>query len=200
MLPDAHQSNPSTPPLPPETGGGANRPNREALAPRAAEPNPEPETRAKSRSRDDGASPIADLTTALFATRYRGGIANAIVRRAEIRNQAERLIATGLTTSDVDDLVRLAGEKSNGDPGALLAHWLDGEAWREVLDEQRSKASAQGHRDRGQVAAEAAAAPRSIDIGGRGQMLLEHPVYGEEPKLAGSIVANVLAAAGGGAT
>ena len=158
---------------------------REGGASRSAdpEPNPEPVTRSSSRPRDDGASPIADLTTALLATRYRAGITNAIVRRSEVRTHAERLVETGLTPADVADLAQLAGEKSNGDPGALLAHWLDGEAWREVLDEQRSK-----HRHADGRAKGAAAASEDV---------LEGVYGGTQPKVAASVVGEVLAAARG---
>ena len=51
--------------------------------------------------------PIADLTSALLATRYRAGIGNAIVRRASIREQAERLVETGLQPAQVRELADL---------------------------------------------------------------------------------------------
>lgn len=135
---DAHQSKPSTTPLTPQ-GEGPIPSGEGAAASRPAEAPPPAARPATTRRGDDGESPIADVTTALLRTRYRAGLANAIVRRGEIRSQAERLVKAGLTVAAVAELDRLAGEKSNGDPGALLAHWLDRNEWRAVLDERAEK-------------------------------------------------------------
>lgn len=180
MLPDAHQSNPSTPPLPPVGGKradarGASSDAEPERAPRAgAEPR-------RAKPDDDGSSPIADLTSALMATRYRAGITNAIVRRNVIRKEAERLLPTGLTPDLVRQLSDLANEKTNGDGGALLSHWLDGD-WRGVIDEQAAKQHQQGAMARG--AAQAAADGGDVD----------RPVYGEQspPRPAGSVLGDVL--------
>ena len=135
LLGNAHQTKPSTTPLTPQ-GEGPTPGGVEALAPLAAEPSRAQEQRA----RRDGASPVSDLTTALMATPYRAGVSNAIARRGVVGAEARRLAGNGLTTAQVAELAKLAGEKSNGDPGALLAHWLDGDEWRSVLDEDASKA------------------------------------------------------------
>lgn len=146
----------------------------------AARAEPEPEPKPK-RPRDDGASPIADLTTALLGTRYRAGIGNAIHRRAEVRNQAAKLVETGLTTAHVAELSALAIEKSEDDPGALLAHWLDGNGWREVLDERLEKSKHAATKARGRTADDA----------------LEG-IYGDTATPARSVVADVLAQAKAG--
>ena len=185
MLADAHQSKPSTTPLPPESGGeravargASSEPERE----RASRAGSEPGNGASSRHRDDGASPIADLTSALMATRYRAGIGNAIARRGAIREQAERLVQTGLQPNQVRELSDLAAQKSSDDPGALLSHWLDGD-WRGVLDEQDAKGRQKAARSRG-----AAQAP---DDGATADRL----AYGESgaPRNAGSVLGDVLA-------
>lgn len=151
-------ASPPTPPLvqvQPQAHDAA--PHADAHAPHASAVGPASgrkaaaaaERAARGRDKDDGTSPVADLTTALMETRYRGGITNAIARRGTVREEATRLLATGLTVDDVQALAELAGTKSNGDPGALLSHWLDG-AWREVLDEQRNKAKEASARRPGQ--------------------------------------------------
>lgn len=180
MLPDAHQSNPITSPLPPVRGerAGARGASSDAEPERAPRAGAEPR---RAKPADDGNSPIADLTSALMATRYRGGIGNAIVRRTEIREQAERLVQTGLQPDQVRELADLAAEKSSSDPGALLSHWLDGD-WRGVLDEQAAKGRQKAARTRG--AAQAAADGGDVD----------RPVYGEqgEPRMAASVLSEVL--------
>lgn len=135
LLGDAHQTKPSTTPLTPQ-GEGPTSGEVKALAPLAAEPS----RPVKPRASDDGASPVADLTTALLATRYRAGVSNAIARRGVIGSEAKRLAKHGLTPDLVRDLAKLADQKTNGDAGALLAHWLDGDEWRGVLDEDAGKA------------------------------------------------------------
>lgn len=140
----------------------------------AARPDPEPAPRPK-RVADDGSSPIADLTTALLGTRYRAGIGNAIRRRAEVRERAAALLETGLTPAHVADLAALAAAKSNDDPGALLAHWLDGNGWREVLDERAEKAEHRRTIARG----------RTADDGLDG-------IYGDTAKPAASVIADAL--------
>lgn len=176
MLRDAHQSNPSTTPLPPETGGGASEPQQnQKRAPRAQ--SAEPDTEPRRARHDDGSSPIADLTTRLMRTRFRAGIANALVRRASIRDVAEKLVAQGMTTSELDGLAVLADVKSSGDPGALLSHWLDDGLWRDVLAEQAMK---------GREAVGAAARAKADDDVLQG-------IYGADPKPAASVVDEVLA-------
>ena len=170
MLADAHQTKPSTTPLPPSKGGGA---SRERQRP---EPEPEPQ---KLRPRDDGAAPLADLTTALLATRFRAGITNAIRRRAEIHDEAGKLLQTGLTVELLADVWEMAKEKSSDDPGALLAHWLDQNLWREVLDE------------RGRVAKErSAGAAAKIASANEDQLA---GIYGGDATPAESVVGQVLA-------
>ena len=153
---------------------------RARVGPAATRREPDPEPR-RAKPADDGSSPIADLTTALMATRYRAGIGNAIARRATIRDQAERLVQTGLQPDQVRELADLAAEKAKDDPGALLSHWLDGD-WRGVLDEQAAKQRQKGARARG--AAQAAA--DGVDV--------DRPVYGEQspPRPAGSVLGDVL--------
>lgn len=186
MLADAHQSNPIISPLPPETGGRAEaRGARSEPEPeRASRAGAEPGNGAKSRSRDDGTSPIADLTSALLATRYRAGIGNAIVRRASIREQAERLVETGLQPEQVRELADLAADRAKDDPGALLAHWLDGD-WRGVIDEQAAKQRQKGAQARGKA--------QAVAVGDD----LDRAVYGEEraPRTAGSVLDQVVTAA-----
>ena len=194
--------------IPPTPQGGRAHGARGANAARRPEPEPEPETRsaesppgadaapppappppAAERRRappDDGASPVADLTNALLATRYRAGIGNAIVRRGEVRARAAELVADGMDLELLAALVRLAEAKSNGDPGALLAHWLDaGGDWVGVLAEQGMKAKEGAARRRG------AAAQRDDGDALDG-------IYGSDPKPAASVVGGVLAKAAGG--
>lgn len=107
-----------------EGGASAARP---AAEPAAAEPDTA-ETAA-----------LAALQNALLATAYRSGVGNPFRRRAVVFDRAEQLFATGLTAALLVDLERLADAKGTGAPGSLLAHWLDENLWREVLDEQTSK-------------------------------------------------------------
>jgi len=118
----------STTPTPPFGGAGSG-----PIDP-APEPKPEPPANA--------ASPIADLTTALFATGLRSG-ANAIRRRGVLREIAESQLPSGLTPANVEALWLLARAKSNDDPGGLLDEWLvkiPVGMWRGVLDDQAMKA------------------------------------------------------------
>jgi hypothetical protein len=140
--PDCHPDGPTD--GQPDAPGGAHG----ATAPRKIQ-SPEPESPECRRQPDDGRSPIADLTDALFATRYRIGIGNALRRRWAIHERAADLVPTGLDVDLLEQLVRLANEKSHDDPGGLLAHWLDGGTWREVLDEQGMKQAQAGARRRG---------------------------------------------------
>lgn len=159
-------------PLPPK-GVRASRGGASALrrrdperAPRAPEPEPETESRpvAHVATVEDQVAPVRDtaqpeepvapieidpvvqLQEALTQTRYREKIP-ALKRRFELRRQAERLVMTGFTPDDLGPLVDLAAAKGD-DAGALLAHWLDSNLWREVLDEQRSRQKAAGSRER----------------------------------------------------
>jgi hypothetical protein len=170
---------------PMDQGAGSREGNRErnmAPSPRGrgkgggAKPSPEG---AKPKTADTGESPIADLTSALMRTRYRAGIGNAILRRSEVRSQAAGLYATGLVPCHVAALASLAAEKTTGDAGALLAHWLDGEAWREVLDEQQAKQRQVGDRQRGKQHHN----PDDVLQG----------IYGEDAIPAASVVGQVLA-------
>jgi len=170
---------PSTPttrgtPLTPQ-GEGPIPSGDETAAPRpAAAAERDPDSAAAPpppRQHDDGASPISDVTAALLRTRYRAGIANGLARRHTVHEQAQRLVGAGLTPDDVEQLDRLAASKSRDDPGALLAHWLDRNEWRGVLDEQRGKAKERSLRARG--------APPADE-------------RGAEPKTAGSVLDSVL--------
>lgn len=90
---------------------------------------------------DAGATdPVVRLQDALTRSRYRSAMP-AMRRRFELARAAARLAPTGLDPEQVLELSALAAERSSGDPGALLAHWLDGEPprWREVLDERAAK-------------------------------------------------------------
>lgn len=129
LLQDAHQTKPSTTPLPPRGEGPAS--GSEGLRSLRSHPAP-----AGATDRV-----VEELTDALLATRYRAGIAVPVARRSAVRASAVRLRATGIEPEHVERLAELAAAKSNGDAGALLAHWLDGEApmWRSVLDEQLMK-------------------------------------------------------------
>lgn len=133
---DSDSDNPPTPPRGRAHGARGARGARGASAASRPEPEPEP---VKSKPPDDGSSPIADLTTALMATRYRAGIGNAIARRAAVRERAAELVACGMTLDRMAELVRLADAKTNCDPGGLLATWLDGGGWKGVLAEQAMK-------------------------------------------------------------
>lgn len=173
------------PPYPPEGERAA------ARGASAARPDPEPEP-APSRP-DSGpppsirdASPIADLTAALLRTRYRAGIGNAIVRRGEVRDRAAELVQTGFTIEHLNALLRLADAKTDGDPGALLAHWLDQGIWREVLDEQGEKSKHRAAQSRGK-----AAQPEGDTLAG---------IYGETSKPAASAIGQVLRNVAGGAS
>lgn len=88
--------------------------------------------------------PAMQLLDALLRTPYRSAIP-ALKRRFVLGREADRLSATGLTLEHLRQLVAIATDRGK-DPGALLAHWLDGETWREVLDEQANKAKEAGLR------------------------------------------------------
>ena len=117
------------------------------------------------------------LQDALHATKYRAGLPTWPRRRA-LLDAARRLEGTGLAPDDVGDLATLAGAKSTGDPGALLAHWLDSNIWREVLDEQRS------HRKAGKLRRPGDPEPGNPVIGA--------PVTTTDPKSGGDVAAAVL--------
>jgi hypothetical protein len=147
------------PPYPPraEPREGIRADARGADASRGPEADPEkpgPEPTPARRPANEP-TPVADLTAALLRTRYRAGIDNAIVRRGEVRSRAAELVKTGLAPGDVHELWRLATEKSKDDPGALLAHWLDENIWRETLDEQVRLAKESGEARRAREAADA---------------------------------------------
>lgn len=119
------KTNPPQPPLP---GGGA-----------PAAPAPEPDPQAEA---------LLALQAALSATNYRGGMPD-MPRRFELLRRAGALLATGLTPADVAILASLDAARAET-PGALLAHWFDGEPprWREVIDEEASKAKEAAARSR----------------------------------------------------
>jgi hypothetical protein len=151
---------PPTPSDPPRSARGGRR-----LAARDPEPDPAPATETESaapppRPRIEPASDpqqpdlprraaVVQLQEALTRTRYRSAVP-AMKRRFVLRHEAARLVATGLTPFLLGELVDLATEKADRgqDHGGLLAHWLDGGAWREVLDEVAAKAKAAGLRAR----------------------------------------------------
>lgn len=91
----------------------------------------------KGEPEPDSDADVVALQDALQATKYRAGLPAWPRRRASL-DAARRLETTGLRPDDVGELADLAQAKSTGDPGALLAHWLDENIWREVLDEQRA--------------------------------------------------------------
>lgn len=93
---------------------------------------------------------------ALDRTAYRGNLRGP-ARWAKLRRRAAALVPTGLQPEDVEALAALAAEKGD-EPGALLAHWLDQNLWREVLDEQRMKRREQAAALRVTSAAETEAA------------------------------------------
>jgi uncharacterized protein YdaU (DUF1376 family) len=172
------------PPNPPD--GALNAHGASAARPDPApDPNPAPAADSGPTSTIRDASPIADLTNALLRTRYRAGIGNAIVRRGQIHERATELVATGLTLEYLRRLLELADARSNGDPGALLAHWLDGGDWRGVLEEQNMKA-----RQRGDIARGKAAQPDGDTLDG---------IYGDTLKPATSAIDSVLRNVAGGA-
>lgn len=134
------------------------------------------EAHEAAERRDDGATdgeadPVVRLQEALLRTRYRERLP-ALKRRFVLRHEAARLVATGLTPDLLAELVDVAA--AGDDPGALLAHWLDANLWREVLD----------------------------DLSAKGRQAAARSRVGEsEPLAAGAVmvgVVGVLAAAGGG--
>ena len=92
----------------------------------------------------------AILQQALLATHYRSNL-KGFLRSREAMKRAEDLIQTGLTPADVDRLAALDAQKAET-PGALLAHWLDENLWREVLDEADGKAKERDLRERRRAA------------------------------------------------
>jgi uncharacterized protein YdaU (DUF1376 family) len=138
----------------------------------------EPRTRRGRRGIESFSHPVTDLVKALFATAYRSGSGNELQRRFALNQEAQRLVQTGLDASHVAQLNDLAKKNTKGDSGALLAHWLDGNKWREVLDEQNAK---QKQRDI-QIRTKQAASDDVLQ-----------GMYGETSAEAGSVVAQVLA-------
>ncbi len=80
---------------------------------------------------------VLDLVRALAATPLRSGM-RSDRRMAELVKIARKAAPTGLTRDHVTALAVLDREKAR-EKGALLAHWLEHNLWREVLDEQRMK-------------------------------------------------------------
>lgn len=82
---------------------------------------------------------IGDLQAALLKTGLRSAM-RPFDRSRALFALAETVAPTGIQPGDVDALWALAQDKTNDDPGGLLAHWLDaGGGWRGVLDEQDMK-------------------------------------------------------------
>lgn len=159
-------------------------------APRAAETDPEPAAPAvvatppttvattpdpvpsRDRSADEPADgtrcdgdatdrdPVVILQEALTRTRYRSNLPT-MRRRFVLARESERLAATGLGVDELRALTDLAAARSDHDPGALLAHWLDGDPprWREVLDEVASRQKLAGARERARSAGESTGEP-----------------------------------------
>lgn len=166
------QSREENPPTP-QRGGVANDPEQRERAARAQ--NPEPETRAEAPPPVAASSDVeSQLQAALLQSRYRERVP-AMKRRFVLRNDARRFAATGLDAPMLEQLQQLAGERGK-DPGALLAHWLDHNLWREVLDEQGRIAKESGARGR------AGAAPTDV----HGQVIVA------EPQRAASVVGDLL--------
>jgi uncharacterized protein YdaU (DUF1376 family) len=134
-------------------------PNLQSPITNPSTPQP-PAERAVARGADasqiaepDGRVPVVELQDALSQTSYRDRL-QPMPRRLELARRAEALLATGLAPDDVLELWDLAQAKADGDPGALLAHWLDECIWREVLDERRNKLKEREVRSRVAAAAD----------------------------------------------
>jgi uncharacterized protein YdaU (DUF1376 family) len=81
--------------------------------------------------------PVVELQQALLRTGLRSELP-PFHRGVALMKLAAEVLPSGITPGDVDELWKLA--QVGDDPGALLAHWLTENIWREVLDEQRAKA------------------------------------------------------------
>jgi uncharacterized protein YdaU (DUF1376 family) len=92
-------------------------------------PVPPPSGEGGSPSESHGAGYGAEaLFRVLAATPYRAKVRN---RRAVLVDRAGELAGSGLDAETLRRLVAQARMESNGDWGALLAHWLDGN-WRDA--------------------------------------------------------------------
>jgi uncharacterized protein YdaU (DUF1376 family) len=90
----------------------------------------------------EGRDRVVEVQQALGKTTVRDGMP-AFDRARALMGIARRMQPTGLTGEDVDELWPIAqaqaASRENGDPGALLCHWLDENLWREVRDERREQ-------------------------------------------------------------
>lgn len=105
-----------------------------------ASPDPAPET----------TDPAIQLQRALMRSPYRSAL-NTVKRAGELIRRADEMVKTGLTPGDVERLAAIDAQKAET-PGALLAHWLDENLWREVLDEADGKAKERDLRERRRAA------------------------------------------------
>tara|TARA_R110002095_G_scaffold133065_2_gene115531 strand:+ start:1617 stop:2549 length:933 start_codon:yes stop_codon:yes gene_type:complete len=162
--PSTSTSTTSTP-TPPPSGQAAGA-KQEASR---AEAEPVAETQAES-------DPVLQLQLALAKTTLRSKMPG-FDRSRELTKIAKALIPTGLTPEDVVELDKLDAKKAKKDRGSLLNTWLKDNAWRSVLDEQRSKAK------EGKL--------RSVKPSGDGNVL--DGIYGgETPKTAASVLEGIL--------
>lgn len=125
-------------------------PTRDAQRNADAQCAPHAEGADASQSAEQQRDPVVHLQQALLATHYRSNL-KGFLRSREAMKRAEDLIQTGLTPADVDRLAALDAQKAET-PGALLAHWLDENLWREVLDEADGKAKERDLRERRRAA------------------------------------------------
>lgn len=185
MLGDAHQTKPSTTPLPPETGGKRGKPRGADPAAESGQKQPAPKPERPRPSTIDsppatwGEDAEIKLQAALQASTFRSALP-ALQRRFECAKAAARLHARSIAPDDLSELIRLDGEKAET-PGALLAIWIEGDQCRAVLDEQDMKAKERGARARVVVSDD----------------LLDGIYGGEQPKPAASVVGQVLQRMGG---
>ncbi len=126
------------PPTPREDARGARASAREGPAARGSGSEPEPNER----------DPVVELQRFLLSTTLRSK-QKPFDRGRELMRVAEAAAATGLTATSAIQLWGLAITKSShSDPGGLFETWLTENTWREVLDEQRMKASEVANRSR----------------------------------------------------
>ena len=138
---------PHLPPAPPSVPSEAKYPNTRNAGPHASA-HAEGANAAHAQSPEpEPPLPVIQLQLALLKTAYRSKLP-AFDRSRELTRRAAELLATGLSPFDVSDLAELDREKATKEPGSLLAHWLDENLWREVLDEQRMKAKERALRGR----------------------------------------------------
>jgi len=87
--------------------------------------------------------PVVELQLALSKLGLRSNL-RGLDRSRQLMALAEKAAATGLTVARVAALWPLAEDQAkareDGDPRALLSHWLEEGIWREVLDIEGRKA------------------------------------------------------------